>query len=307
MSRVVGCSLLPVTRDPRYGNIYFILGRERRTPCWVDADRWSDFSGSVQFDEMGTCETPETTAARESWEETAGILRFSHRDKDFPIASYDSLAQSLRNGEYVMKMTFKFQDTLYVTFVYEVPFDPSISPRFSHLIKLLTQYPPHARATEETQHLSSTSLRALFGGQTHPSINSETNHCDRSFTEKAAIQLFSVPSLVDGLFQGGLLVQKFGRSEYMRTNFARRMAAILTALGYLEKKKYELWRQGNSNRTMESPSESSWIMGRYRFREQNQNWAWSEGETAVASSSSSQQLLAPSDSSESKITDRFVS
>ena len=73
--RIAGSSLLPVCRDTRYGNWYFLLGKERRHPHWQDADSWSDFSGSTKMLKDGSYELPEETAAREAWEETASVCR----------------------------------------------------------------------------------------------------------------------------------------------------------------------------------------------------------------------------------------
>jgi hypothetical protein len=238
MEGVLGSSLLPICRDHRFGNVFFVLGKERTQINWNDGNRWADFSGSTKFVD-GVCEQPEETAAREAWEETATILRFSEKD-DVPLGSYKRLLDDLKLGHFVLKIVFERDNgTKYVTFVYEVPWDPGITTRFSHLIKLLTQRIPHTRATAETQRLSESGLRALFEDKRHPSIDAETGECDRSFTEKSAIGLFSVQNLVDGVRNNGKLVEKFGKNEYMRDSFIGRLVIILKQLGEITSEQYD--------------------------------------------------------------------
>ena len=87
--RCAGSSLLPICRDRRYGNIYFLLGRERRHPQWIDSDQWADFSGSTKTTN-GVDESSEETAAREAWEETAAIVKFRNQFETVPVPGYDS-------------------------------------------------------------------------------------------------------------------------------------------------------------------------------------------------------------------------
>ena len=307
--RIVGCSLLPVCRDRQYGNVYFILGRERRTPCWKDADRWADFSGSVKYDVDGIPEPCEETAAREAWEETAAILRFSP-DADIPVESYEPLRQRLENGDYVVKIMFANGNTRYVTYVYEVPFDPSITTRFSHLMKLLTQRLPHTRATEETQRLSNSGLRALFQDRSHPSIDPATGTCDRSFTEKAAVGLFSIPSLLRALKQDGMLVHKFARTEYMRINFQSRLAVILKAMGYMGDAEYSEWKQAFNEATRPAEARDWSVRSTLPPPRIESSWAYGDNATMVADDVPSiSSIVVSADSSESdpsKATERVA-
>lgn len=227
--RCAGSSLLPICRDRRYGNIYFLLGRERRHPQWIDSDQWADFSGSTKTTN-GVEESSEETAAREAWEETAAIVKFRNQFETVPVPGYDSLMSDLVNENFILKIEFNDFGSKYVTYVYEIPWDPSIPQRFQHVMKLLTQRFPHARATNESERLSNTGLRALFRDKQHPSINRENGHCDRSFTEKAAIGLFSVPQLVKAIQNNGVIIEKFGRREKMRENFGKRLSVILNQL-----------------------------------------------------------------------------
>lgn len=242
MSRkgAVGASLLPVCRDPTYNNLYFVLSRERRQPKWNDGDRWSDFSGSVKFNEKGEiCESPEETASREAWEESCAILKF-REDDETPVLSCETLNKTLKDGNYILKIIFERPNgPSYVTYVVEVPFQPKISQLFQETIKCLTQRMPHMRANEVTQKISDVHLAKLFPGVTHPSINPETGYCDRSFTEKAAIHLFSVPQVVRALENNGCLIQKFGKTEYMRENFMSRLTVILRQLSLITSDKFQ--------------------------------------------------------------------
>lgn len=233
LPRVVGSSLLPVCRDKRWGNVYFLLGKERRHPNWEDADSWADFSGSTKILDNGTFETPEQTASREAWEETASIVKFTETDHHLPIESPGKLLDDLTNGNFIFKIEFDRGNGIkYVTYVYEIPWDPSIPSRFAHLMKVLTQRFPHTRATEESQRTSNTTLRAMFNDRTHPSINSVNGFCDRSFTEKAAINLFGIPNLQKAIANDGLLIDKFGKKEYLRSSFVNRLVVIMNQLNY---------------------------------------------------------------------------
>lgn len=103
-----------VSRD-----IMFLLGKECYVPKWRESDRWGVFGGRVERRGTFTEETPEAAAAREAYEETAGMLM-----------TMAELRQILEEKEYKLALELyseKYRSVCY--FVY-VPYDPDFSNVF---------------------------------------------------------------------------------------------------------------------------------------------------------------------------------
>ena len=214
MERVVGCSILPISRDPQFHNIYVYLGRERRCSQWTDSDAWADFGGSTSANDL----SPEMCAAREAWEESTCIMKFSQKDL-LPLSNFTNIADRLQNKDFVMKVEVKQPDgATYITWVVEVPFDPLVPRRFIDWQKALRAY------TYDTSRKIEGVDRSEIS--THPALRN-SRRANPIFLEKANIQLFSIPNLIDALENNGALLWRFGRSEYLRPSFMHRLAIVL--------------------------------------------------------------------------------
>lgn len=221
-----GASILPYCYDPEYGNMYFLLGLERHDARYKDSHTWCDFSGKTQLNNQGVMESPEETAARELWEETAACVRFQTNDT-LPIRSPASLAHQLRAGKYSMKITFtdRKDRPRYVTYLVEIPFDPDIPNRFYQVVNAVSMGLDGQRKNRgEIAH----QLRGIFGKSSHPAVSPATGTTDKSFTEKSGLKLVSLPVLTQACeHDDGVLVDKMDNRQWLRTKFISRARIIL--------------------------------------------------------------------------------
>jgi len=229
MSRLVGASIVAITKDPTYGNVYVYLGRERRYPIWNESETWSDFGGGVRACPMtNTPESAETTAAREFWEETACTMHFESSvsfglNKPHPShVVYDSFAamhSALIEHRYVMRINITQPDGAeYVCWVVETPWEPALPMRFAKLTRALRAKRDH--------DIDSPDIPAH-----HPAIiNDRVNSC---FIEKTSIALFSLPILARALEERNAICRRHNRIEYLRGTFAIRLRVVLSHLGYI--------------------------------------------------------------------------
>ena len=225
--RLVGASVIAITRDPFHNNVYVYLGRERRYPQWQESETWSDFGGGVRYDPSTNIpETAEATASREAWEETAGAMNFHLGDRENKQnstknfnTSHAYLQGMLEAHRYVLKLTISQPDGAeYVCFVIETPWEPDLPMRFAKLTRAL-------RAKRD-YNLDSPDIP-----EKHPAIIS--NRVNPCFIEKTSIALFSVPILERALLDKNAISRRHNRVEYLRGTFAVRLRLVLTHLGSL--------------------------------------------------------------------------
>lgn len=196
--RCIGASILPFSVVD--GNIYFLLGKERcYAPKGTCSDnQWCDFGGRADGNMEEKC------AAREFDEETISLVQFDERDV-VPRASVDHIEQALRNGQYLYKVKFPVNENgYYVTFVCEIPYDPSVQFKFRSLI---------------------TSLTTLSSYEKHPAFNITINH---SYVEKTDVKWISIPILTIACESSGSIpISACKVSSKLRPHFLYRLKHIL--------------------------------------------------------------------------------
>ena len=99
--------ILPVAFNN--GRIYFLYGRETVDVKWKDSGKWSDFGGSI---EKG--ETLKSTAIREGYEETAGIL------------GDEKAIRNLVDKNLIIKLTVN----KFTTYIVEIPYDKYLPKKY---------------------------------------------------------------------------------------------------------------------------------------------------------------------------------
>ena len=217
--RLVGASVLPFTRAPG-GELYWILGRERRVGRWSDSNTWCDFGGRKEIREDGSDETLCVTAARECHEEMMGLLRYSDGETAIPHDDSTSFCNWLMEGNFHTLMLFSQADgATYGTFVIEVPWQPEITELFE-------------RVHERLQSLYYASLGSDFtmpDTETHPATRG--GRVALPYLEKTSCRMFSTPEICRA-FDMGILVRRYnGRDEGLRNGFRARIFVALKQLG----------------------------------------------------------------------------
>ena len=123
-------SLLPYAIDPVHSNIYFLISREAVTPSWECAGLWSDFGGAANPDD----EDVFATCAREFHEESNRIVPYYSGER-LPRPSgteaWKRIAESLRAGNYTLKLDFHNSRWGYTTVVKQIPWMPQVVEQFS--------------------------------------------------------------------------------------------------------------------------------------------------------------------------------
>ena len=208
LDRVIGVSIIPFMRDPKFNSLLFVLGRERPDLNFPDSGTWGDFSGRVQ-----PSETPIQAACREVWEETMGMMKFSHSDP-IPVPGWSALEQRLKEGGFALRLIFKNRRgrPQYITYVIEVPFDPYLPRRFDSVRKSMMR----------------TSRRQAF--EIHPLFRHIHGKHD-CFLEKSELRLFGYPLLRNALERAdGLLVNRFDARQFLRPTSLSRFRVLVFEL-----------------------------------------------------------------------------
>ena len=225
---VVGASLMCFSVDPQWGNLYFVLGKERKNRQWpAGSERWSDFGGRT----MRTDINPETTAAREFLEETLAMVRYFEADA-IPRTGYVDIADSLRRGEYTFQFTLELGvvaevKRCYVTFVKQIPWDTHMMYRFNVCRNMITNIQTHYGTAKWTELLLA-----------HPAIVespvSTPFNCKikRSFLEKKKLALWSVPQLQHAVEFNGIMCCRNGNVEQCRPAFTNFIEVLLSELSF---------------------------------------------------------------------------
>lgn len=222
-ARLVGASIIAITKDPIHGNIYVYLGRERRYPQWSESETWSDFGGGVRYcPSTNIPETAETTAAREFWEETACMMHFeqeANKDGTYVHPSFEPMRAALLEHRYLMRINISQPDGAeYACWVVQTAWAPDFPMRFAKLTRAL-------RAKKDY------GIDSCDIPRTHPAIiNDRVNSV---FTEKTSIALFSLPILQRALEDNNAICRRHNRVEYLRSTFATRLRLVLTHLGLI--------------------------------------------------------------------------
>lgn len=211
---ILGASILCYAIDPTWGNIYWLLGRERFVKGWKGSEKWSDFGGSTKPGEK-----PSQTAAREFHEETLAMVPF-FEDEPTPRQSYDHIARALDRGEY----TYRIETPIgasgsYVTYVCQIPLRPGVT---SEVEATYTELVSAQKTILEGRPLPLIEHPA-FVTSTPPRINND-------FLEKTTVRYWSSPVMqratvnYSGLIQNR---QKSARPEQLRNTFRYRLKIAL--------------------------------------------------------------------------------
>lgn len=265
--RVVGASLLCFSVDPRWGRLYFLLGKERKNTRWPSgSERWSDFGGRT----ANRGEEPEETAAREFFEESMAMVRYFD-DDPVPRPGYTDIADSLRRGEFMFQFMLGFGNELkprsYITFVKQIPWDPQAIQRFSQCREMLMNASSHyggdrwknmlsshpgIREITTTTHTSSLSAgrsrstTCLAGTQSeqqplqalrplqHQPQEGRVIQVRKDFLEKKSIALWSVPQLRHAVEFEGVISCRNGRVERCRPMFTEFLELLLSELNFYD-------------------------------------------------------------------------
>ena len=220
--RLAGASVLPYSCDTSHGNIYFLLGNEKKLPRWNDANKWSDFGGSPKKDENES-----QCAGREFHEETVAAVRWDDNENDrrnfFVRQSSLPIIRDLEKGNFTFKMiTLIDDDQYYATYVKQVPFDGSVHRRTNNLLNGLNRMRTDIKS-EGKHTLNSFEKHTLAE---HPSVrlnvNDEAVGVSKDFLEKQSIQWLSIAQVQESLHSGAV------RQPYVfRDSFRQRMKVVL--------------------------------------------------------------------------------
>ena len=148
---LIGASILPFCVDNVFGNVYFILARERFVAGWRGSLTWSDFGGRCEGSESA-----EECAAREFQEETMAVIPVTPRENSRSYAELvragarrdtEALATDLRAGGYTLRVNVASTSGTYTTFVKQVPWRPECQDGFRDVLRQAragTLSPDHA-------------------------------------------------------------------------------------------------------------------------------------------------------------------
>ena len=197
-----GASIVPFSVDPIHRNVYFLLAQERNGR-WRGANTWSDFGGK----RCGS-EAPSRTASREFFEESCATVRV---EDGLPRTASD-IERCLADQRYAFRIDFEGGGGHdYVTFVKQVPWQPSMSKTFNQTIKALVRARHGAPLPP--------SLRM------HPAVTPGTDSASihDGFLEKQQLRYYSVPQLYHALAHPS---QRLCSSR-LRVPFSHRLTIIL--------------------------------------------------------------------------------
>lgn len=217
--RLAGASLLCFSIDPHLCSVYFLLGKERYNAQWpYGSDRWSDFGGKVTSSDRG----PEETAAREFFEETMALVRY-FPDDTLPRKGWQDIADDLKAGDYVFKLTQGDCKKRFVVYVKQVPWDPDAVGRFASWRYALT------KGCGGTYRVPWDAI------VNHPGVKMPSKTVRKQFLEKRTIGFWSVPQLQYALEHGGIMTRQNGKHvEHCRSSFLCSLELIMGELMFHE-------------------------------------------------------------------------
>ena len=217
--RILGASIVPYSIDTQWGNMYILLGKERKVMRWTGSEKWSDFGGGCKSQDSA----PEYTAAREFDEETCASVRY-WEGEELPRKSYIAIAKSLLNGDYTFKITTLINDDLvYYCYVKQIPFDAA-APKthvntFTSLLKMRMDLSKGIDVTVPPELIE------------HPAVQGvESNmlNVNGDFLEKPTVRWWSLPQLRKAVRERrGIITFKNMRAEQLRTSFRSRLEVVL--------------------------------------------------------------------------------
>lgn len=235
--RIVGASLLCFAIDPLWSRLYFLLGKERKNVHWrAGSEKWSDFGGRAEQ------ESPEAeeTAAKEFVEETLAMVRY-FEDDVLPRKQYADIAASLRNKNYAFQIKVMFGDASnprhHVTFIKQLPWDPSAIARFDECRTMLLQPGPHFHTPKWRELVDENPC--IIADQ-HWQVPYKRKHkstignikINDACLEKKNIGLWSIPQLQKAVENAGVLLKRDGRIERCRSNFTQIIELVISELTF---------------------------------------------------------------------------
>ena len=256
--RIVGASLLCFCVDPCMSRLYFLLCKERKNVGWRDgSEKWSDFGGKVS----GEAATAEDTAAKEFIEESLSMVQYFRNDT-IPRTQYIDIADSLRRGEYAFQIKVLFGTTEdprnHVTFVKQIPWDPSAVLRFdecrtmllapslfAHTSRWAALVTPNecifkrARKTAASSPVSSQYTKigsSKSRSQKHKKIKergSDDFKVKDDCMEKKCLGLWSIPQLQKAVETNGFLFKNNRQVEQCKSSFTSIIELVLSELAFV--------------------------------------------------------------------------
>ena len=234
---IVGASILPFSVDPRWGKVYFLLGKERKHKTWIcGSEQWSDFGGRIEhFNERGSgssCSanngsdgnttntpTPECVAAREFVEETMGMVAYFQHDQGCRT-TFQDIADSLARKEYLFRVVseytfdrddYKTASRKYITFVKQIPWQPSCVQRFADTLSVVYKLRKVAHADVPAPLQG----HPMFEGKCQDGFHMIRNE----YVEKKKLGWWSIPQLKEATNTNGALQMCNGRIERCKKTF----------------------------------------------------------------------------------------
>lgn len=182
--RLLGASVLPVMLDLCYGTLYFLLAKERYHPSWPDGScLWTDFGGRKQQSEAA-----EDVACREFFEETLGQVRFSEDDTLFHT-TWDAMVGLLEQKQYLFQFTHVQNESRFVTFVVQIPWDPSAPQRFTAALQQCLHDKTKEECYLEKSHIRLFSVPQVLRAVQHRGYLTASERCSPTLTQALSIIL----------------------------------------------------------------------------------------------------------------------
>ena len=253
--RIVGASLLCFCVDPCMSRLYFLLCKERKNVGWRDgSEKWSDFGGKVS----GEAATAEDTAAKEFIEESLSMVQYFKNDS-IPRTQYTDIADSLRRGEYAFQIKVLFGTTEdprnHVTFVKQIPWDPSAVLRFdecrtmllapslfAHTSRWAALVTPNecifkrARKTAASLALEYTKMKSSKSRTLKHKKEEERGgefKVKDDCMEKKCLGLWSIPQLQKAVETNGFLFKNNRQVEQCKSSFTSIIELVLSELAFV--------------------------------------------------------------------------
>lgn len=255
--RIVGASLLCFCVDPCMSRLYFLLCKERKNVGWRDgSEKWSDFGGKVSAEAA----TAEDTAAKEFMEESLSMVQYFKND-NVPRTQYRDIADSLRRGEYAFQIKVLFgtveEPRNHVTFVKQIPWDPSALLRFDECRTMLLTPSLFAHTSRwaalvtPNEHIFKRGIKTgttpvelsgytKMGGsksrvQKHKKV--EERRCEFKVKddcmEKKCLGLWSIPQLQKAVETNGFLFKNNRQVEQCKSSFTSIIELVLSELAFV--------------------------------------------------------------------------